>query len=208
MWPTEAEKQRLIETWQDAWSKRANARGAASELIRWCNRRVWSVFYTQTFRRRTSLAGARAIWCSYLADTLSYSAAIRAALWVAEPHPTAPERYHVHALLSLRSTEQSWITEMLSCISQRRPSKHSNWWRQYYRSLKSTAWRRLGAARLWPITSGECATVWYVLKYVTKTLRAEISHPERRPTHQIDWDIWTAHTASERRAPCPRHPAS
>jgi hypothetical protein len=157
-------------------------------LMSWLQTRVWGVYYTQTFRRRVSEAGAAALWLSYLADTLSHSG-VMVGLWAVERHASL-RSHHVHALLQMKSQWQQMIYSTLSTRSaiastrlRERSRDTQQEWTNWFRERKECAWKRLGSARMYPIDSSSAAAVWYVMKYVLKGVMSNATtttYPDRR----------------------------
>lgn len=181
---------RQIEEWMETTNNLAveykRAKTLLPSLVFWCRQHPWTVFYTQTFRRPTSCAGAAALFSAFLAES-SLRWTVTAALWAVEPHASL-ESHHVHALLSMRPPRSSTSSTPTSkdCTYCSEMCAHSSraTWEPLWRQMKEHGWKRWGIARVIPIRDSLTVAVWYVLKYVLKGMTEE----DRNHT----WNIWTA----------------
>ena len=155
--------ERVMESWT---TTRIECQTTAQRaLVDWLSRDRWDVFWTQTFRHRTSAFGAQAKWLRCLAE-FNLRTTVRAAMWAVEPHANFPS-HHVHALLS---------TQQPTPLTQ---------WPSVYRYWKEHWWRSVGKCLLlqtFPTTS-----CWYVVKYVNKRPKATWTNS----THILPWGILT-----------------
>jgi len=142
--------ERIESQWNDddySFSRRLNnASERGRKLVAFMSTMTWHVFWTQTYRRRTTAFGAQAIWLRFLAEFNSHST-VTGVTWAVERHASGLS-HHVHALLSMKSRP--------SCTN----------WRNVYRPWKEWAWRTMGKALI--LRTNHNTPVWYVLKYVTK----------------------------------------
>lgn len=156
--------------WDDWEIERKWGAACRNEMVKFWSRTRFDVFWTQTFRGRTSEWGARAKWLSFLAD-INLHLDLSLALWVVEPHANS-DSTHVHALLSTRLP--------LS------PTKYSREWRHW----KESAWKRVGKAFV--IQTHQHTPTWYVLKYLMKDPRTDrdFMTPTPKPREKL-WGVWT-----------------
>jgi len=144
--------ERTVQAWDDetrSWdAARAEAMNRNRKLVTWLSRTRWDIFWTQTFRHRTSENGALAKWSRSLAEFNSHLT-VTDAIYAVERHAHFPS-HHVHALLSMK-----------------RPLRWTNW-TNVYRPWKEWCWRTMGKALIVPCRAN--APLWYVLKYVTKSV--------------------------------------
>jgi len=151
------------------------------EAIRsWCCQHRWDVFWTQTFRKPVSCAGAMVIFSRCLADS-ACSWGVTAALAVLEPHQV--RSWHVHALVSVSApkllTEGAPVWNTRSKRFQAASTRLSPALRTWKEHFGAT----VGWCRVYPIRRSAAMTVWYVTKYLTK------HQPEAFPTSPDSWRL-------------------
>lgn len=169
--------QRVVDAWDDPtrnWSMEMDAaRNLNRKLVSYlCGAFRWDIFWTQTFRQRSSEQGASTLFLRCLAEFNSHST-VRAVVYAVEPHASF-QSHHVHALLSMK-----------------RPLCWTNW-RNVYRPWKEWAWRTMGKALILPCRKH--TPVWYVVKYVTKTdsRTSWMARMHRQKTPENLWGVLTA----------------
>jgi len=136
-------------------------------VVSWLSGETWHVFWTQTYRGRHSESAAMVRWQHFLAEHNLLSI-LKAHMWAVEPHSNFPS-HHVHALLSMKSTESFQI-----------------FWSEW-RGWKEKAWREMGKALI--LKADEKAPIYYALKYVLKRRRSSSSTTR---TAENLWGVWTS----------------
>jgi hypothetical protein len=161
---------------------------ARRSVVSFMRQHTWQIFWTQTFRTRTSENGAQQRWLHFLAESNLLST-LQAHMWAVEPHANIPS-HHVHALLSMKQPT----------TSNGSPKYFELFWSEW-RGWKERAWREMGKALI--LKADEQAPIHYVLKYVLKktatggTARPTADSIDARPTPENLWGVWTADEAED-----------
>lgn len=195
---------REVDLWLAAQATTEMQREAARSLVLMVKDREWDVFYSQTFRPQSSLAGAHALLAHSLAVLRSSLTAMEAFVAWERRSESGDPGWHAHTLLTL--------SKRSVCAPCRSDWKHCGQpffrWEPFSRSFRwlpatkasVDEWktrsrgctmhcircvkteeilaRIIGWARIEPIRSREAAAVGYCLKYVCKTA----------PRHDVDME--------------------